>query len=121
MPVFPEQLRYIRKNLFHTVFVVDSTFIYGLEAIDTIISLYENSFPMRFGVILYSTKFIKKIESNNGELPLDPVENDSGTEEDVSSLIKDHTLIHHRHIQRFMDYSRVGCTRFLYPTTKETT
>ncbi|XP_059648746.1 uncharacterized protein LOC132294774 isoform X2 [Cornus florida] len=41
-------------------------------------------FPMRFGVILYSTKFIKKIESNSGELPLDPVENDSGIEEDVS-------------------------------------
>ncbi|XP_059648754.1 uncharacterized protein LOC132294774 isoform X3 [Cornus florida] len=44
-------------------------------------------FPMRFGVILYSTKFIKKIESNSGELPLDPVENDSGIEEDVSSLV----------------------------------
>ncbi|XP_059648174.1 UDP-glucose:glycoprotein glucosyltransferase isoform X1 [Cornus florida] len=87
MPVFPGQLRYIRKNLFHTVFVVDPASICGLEAIDTIISLYENSFPMRFGVILYSAKFIKKIESNSGELPLDPVENDSGTEEDVSSLI----------------------------------
>ncbi|XP_059649193.1 uncharacterized protein LOC132295109 isoform X2 [Cornus florida] len=55
-----------------------------IQAIDTIISLYENSFPMRFGVILYSTKFIKKIESNSEELLLDPVENDSGTEEDVS-------------------------------------
>ncbi|XP_059642665.1 UDP-glucose:glycoprotein glucosyltransferase-like [Cornus florida] len=48
-------------------------------------------FPMRFGVILYSTKFIKKIESNSGELPLDPVENNSGTEEDVSSLILTHS------------------------------
>ncbi|XP_059637407.1 UDP-glucose:glycoprotein glucosyltransferase-like [Cornus florida] len=86
MPVFPGQLRYIHKNLFHTVFVLDPASICGLEAIDMIISLYENSFPMRFGVILYSTKFIKKIESNSGELPLDPVKNDSGTEEDVSSL-----------------------------------
>lgn len=32
MPVFPGQLRYIRKNLFHAVFVLDPGSACGLEA-----------------------------------------------------------------------------------------
>lgn len=32
MPVFPGQLRYIRKNLFHAVYVLDPATICGLEA-----------------------------------------------------------------------------------------
>ena len=32
MPVFPGQLRYIRKNLFHAVFVLDPGSTCGLEA-----------------------------------------------------------------------------------------
>ncbi|CAK9160518.1 unnamed protein product [Ilex paraguariensis] len=83
MPVFPGQLRYIRKNLFHAVYVLDPASICGLETVETIISLFENSLPVRFGVILYSTQYIKKIEVNG----VVPVENDSQTGEDVSSLI----------------------------------
>lgn len=51
-----------------------------------IISLFENNFPMRFGVILYSTKSIQKIESNIDELQLSSTEDDSQLE-DVSSLV----------------------------------
>ncbi|KAA8545514.1 hypothetical protein F0562_020298 [Nyssa sinensis] len=87
MPVFPGQLRYIRKNLFHAVFVLDPASICGLESIDMIISLYENNLPMRFGVILYSTNFIKKIEMNGGELPLASVETVNHIGEDMSGLI----------------------------------
>lgn len=83
MPVFPGQLRYIRKNLFHAVFVLDPVTICGLESIDMISSLYENNFPMRFGVILYSTKLIRKIEMTGG-LQFSEMEN---RVEDVSSLI----------------------------------
>lgn len=32
MPVFPGQLRYIRKNIFHAVYVLDPASISGLEA-----------------------------------------------------------------------------------------
>lgn len=32
MPVFPGQLRQIRKNLFHAVFVIDPAMSCGLEA-----------------------------------------------------------------------------------------
>lgn len=32
MPVFPGQLRYIRKNLFHAVYVLDPATSCGLEA-----------------------------------------------------------------------------------------
>ncbi|KAF2319840.1 hypothetical protein GH714_019555 [Hevea brasiliensis] len=85
MPVFPGQLRYIRKNLFHAVYVLDPATSHGLECIDMIISLYENNFPMRFGLILYSSKFIKKIEDGGGDLHLSAVENDS-QKEDTSSL-----------------------------------
>ncbi|GFY94719.1 similar to EMS-MUTAGENIZED BRI1 SUPPRESSOR 1 [Actinidia rufa] len=93
MPVFPGQLRHIRKNLFHAVFVLDPGSTCGLEAslyflsirsIDMIISLYENNLPMRFGVILFSTKFIKTIEMNGRSAPM---ENDGHIGEDPSSLI----------------------------------
>ncbi|XP_077249735.1 EMS-MUTAGENIZED BRI1 SUPPRESSOR 1 isoform X2 [Tasmannia lanceolata] len=88
MPVFPGQLHYIRKNLFHAIYVLDPATICGLESVDTILSMYGNSFPMRFGVILYSSKLIKKMEDSGGELPLFASgKGGSDTEEDISSLI----------------------------------
>lgn len=56
-----------------------------MQSIDMITSFYENSFPMRFGVILYSTQFIKKIEQSGGELHSS--EHDSELEDDKSSLV----------------------------------
>lgn len=85
MPVFPGQLRYIRKNLFHAVFVLDPASVSGFEAIDLITSMFENNLPLRFGVILYSTKFIQKLEMSGGEFP-SLVENGSQIVEDLSSL-----------------------------------
>ncbi|KAI7751028.1 hypothetical protein M8C21_007077 [Ambrosia artemisiifolia] len=82
MPVFPGQLRYIRKNLFHAVYVLDPASICGLETVDTIVTLFENSLPVRFGVILYSTKMIETLQANGGEFP--PLETE--TKEDLSSL-----------------------------------
>ncbi|KAJ4966264.1 hypothetical protein NE237_018113 [Protea cynaroides] len=82
MPAFPGQLRYIRKNMFHAVYVLDPASICGLESIDMIISMYENYFPVRFGVILYSSKLIKKIEEHAGEEA-----EIAHTEEDISNLI----------------------------------
>lgn len=87
MPVFPGQLRYIRKNLFHSVFVLDPGSTCGLESIDMIMSLYENNLPMRFGVILFSTKFIKTVETNGGEIPSASTDNHPDVGEDISSLI----------------------------------
>ncbi|XP_022726085.1 UDP-glucose:glycoprotein glucosyltransferase-like isoform X2 [Durio zibethinus] len=87
MPVFPGQLRYIRKNLFHAVYVLDPATVCGLQSIDMITSFYENSFPMRFGVILYSTQLFKKIEGSGGELHSFALEHDSEIEDDKSSLI----------------------------------
>ncbi|KAL9229315.1 hypothetical protein vseg_004797 [Gypsophila vaccaria] len=83
MPTFPGQMRYIRKNIFHAVYVIDPATSCGLEVIDTILNLYENQFPMRFGVILYSTAFIEKV--NNGKITGES--NPISTEEDISSLI----------------------------------
>ncbi|KAL7002014.1 hypothetical protein U1Q18_003164 [Sarracenia purpurea var. burkii] len=57
------------------------------ESVDMIISLYENNLPMRFGVILFSTKYINTIEMNGGEIPSTPIENESHIGDDVSSLI----------------------------------
>ncbi|KAM7478863.1 hypothetical protein LguiA_027076 [Lonicera macranthoides] len=87
MPVYPGQLRYIRKNLFYAVFVLDPGSVCGLETIDMIMSLFENNTPMRFGVLLYSTKFIEKVESNGGEFPFTHTENDNQIGEDLSGLI----------------------------------
>ncbi|KAI3832673.1 hypothetical protein MKW98_002219, partial [Papaver atlanticum] len=86
MPVYPGQMRYIRKNLFHAVYVFDLASVCGLESVDTILSMYENNFPIRFGVILYSAKLIKKIEQQAGELPLSSAGKDDSME-DISSLI----------------------------------
>ncbi|KAL0384582.1 UNVERIFIED_CONTAM: UDP-glucose:glycoprotein glucosyltransferase [Sesamum radiatum] len=54
------------------------------ETIDMMISLFENNLPMRFGVILYSTKSVENIEANDGELPVAHLKDD---QEDVSNLI----------------------------------
>lgn len=51
-------------------------------------SLYRNKVPMRFGVILYSSKMIKKIEDNGGELPtFSAGKDDRVAEDDISSLV----------------------------------
>jgi hypothetical protein len=55
-----------------------------LQSIDMITSLYENNFPMRFGVILYSSKFVKQIQMNSDS---SAKENDNQNEEDISSLV----------------------------------
>nr|XP_043627577.1 UDP-glucose:glycoprotein glucosyltransferase [Erigeron canadensis] len=91
MPVFPGQQRYIRKNLFHAVYVLDPASICGLETIDTIVTLFENSLPVRFGVILYSKKSIETLEANGGEFPPSSLESDG--HEDLSSLTI--RLFHH--------------------------
>uniref|UniRef100_A0A0E0CPF8 UDP-glucose:glycoprotein glucosyltransferase n=1 Tax=Oryza meridionalis TaxID=40149 RepID=A0A0E0CPF8_9ORYZ len=73
MPVFPGQMRYIRKNLFHAVYIIDM-----------VLSLYQDSVPIRFGIIMYSSRLISVIEENDGNLP---VNDGSKTEEDISILI----------------------------------
>ncbi|MBA0743070.1 hypothetical protein Gogos_005790, partial [Gossypium gossypioides] len=82
VPVFPGQPHYIRKNLYHAVYVLDPA-----TSIDIITSFYENTFPMRFGVILYSAQFIKKVEMSGGELHSSALEHDSEIENDKSSLV----------------------------------
>lgn len=56
-----------------------------------IVNLYENQFPMRFGVILYSSTFTKKAEKN-GAQDLADLDGSSG-EEDISSLVINDTLL----------------------------
>ncbi|ONK57353.1 uncharacterized protein A4U43_C10F19220 [Asparagus officinalis] len=84
MPVFPGQLRYIRKNLFHAVYVLDPATSCGAESIDMILSMYQSNVPMRFGVILYSSKLIKTIEEKGHNYA---VNNEAKNGEDISSLI----------------------------------
>lgn len=79
MPVFPGQMRYIRKNLFHSVYVLDPASACGAETIDTILSLYQDGVPIRFGIIMYSSRFINVIEESDGTL--------TNNGEDISILI----------------------------------
>lgn len=50
-----------------------------MQTIDMILSFYENNFPIRFGVLLYSSKFIKQTESGDDGL--------TRPEADTSSLV----------------------------------
>ncbi|KAF0915839.1 hypothetical protein E2562_039167 [Oryza meyeriana var. granulata] len=84
MPVFPGQMRYIRKNLFHAVYVLDPASACGAETIDMVLSLYQDSVPIRFGIIMYSSRLISVIEENDGNLP---VNDGSKIEEDIAILI----------------------------------
>lgn len=87
MPAFPGQLRYIRKNLFHAVYVIDPATACGLESIETLRSLYENQLPVRFGVILYSTQLIKTIENNGGQIPSSDAVTNAQVKEDLSTMV----------------------------------
>lgn len=51
-----------------------------------IISMYENNLPMRFGVLLYSTTFIKMVEMGGGELQVSRAE-DGQVGEDISTMV----------------------------------
>ncbi|CAL4917139.1 unnamed protein product [Urochloa decumbens] len=77
MPVFPGQMRYIRKNLFHAVYVLDPASSCGAETIDMILSLYQDNVPIRFGIIMYSSRFINAIEESDGTLPVNDGEDTS--------------------------------------------
>ncbi|KAJ7513700.1 hypothetical protein O6H91_23G011200 [Diphasiastrum complanatum] len=68
MPVFPGQLRYIRKNLYNAVYVIDPASPKGLKIIETLMYYHENNVPIRFGVILVSTELSKAIEAKGGYL-----------------------------------------------------
>eukprot|EP00250_Pteridium_aquilinum_P011892 c20372_g1_i1 orf=227-5122(+) len=80
MPVFPGQMRYIKKNLFNAVYIVDPASPAGLKVVDTILYYYENNVPMRFGIILSSSSASKSIADSGGELP------GIGTQKDLSTL-----------------------------------
>lgn len=67
--------------------LINELLLYPLQTIDMIMSLFENNIPMRFGVLLYSTKFIEKVESNGGEFPFASTENDNQIGEDLSGLV----------------------------------
>ncbi|KAK8444902.1 hypothetical protein SEVIR_9G223900v4 [Setaria viridis] len=77
MPVFPGQMRYIRKNLFHAVYVLDPASACGAETIDMVLSLYQDNVPIRFGIIMYSSRFINVIEESDGTLPINDGEDTS--------------------------------------------
>lgn len=84
MPVFPGKMHYIRKNLFHAVYILDPVSPSGLKAVETILYYYENGVPMRFGVILISPHVADSISENGGELPVDGTLKDALS--DLSSL-----------------------------------
>lgn len=81
MPVFPGQLRYVRKNLYHAVYVVDPASGSGLRTIDSMMNNYQSSVPMRFGLIFVAPKVLRRIELN---LPADDALQEG--EKDASSL-----------------------------------
>jgi len=52
-----------------------------LQSIDMIISLYESDFPVRFGIVLYSSKYIMQLEN------LSAKEDRNKFEEDISDMV----------------------------------
>lgn len=69
--------------------MISFNFFVTSQVIDMIANLYENQFPMRFGVILYSTTVIEKAENNGWE----NLASASSTDEDISSLVLNHMLL----------------------------
>ncbi|XP_024372023.1 UDP-glucose:glycoprotein glucosyltransferase isoform X2 [Physcomitrium patens] len=90
MPVFPGQMRYVRKNLYHAVYVIDPATPKGMMAVEAFTMLYENNYPMRFGVILLSGNVLEKIVANGEDIisvESDGVSKDKNSETDLSLLI----------------------------------
>ncbi|GBC31348.2 uncharacterized protein OCT59_016320 [Rhizophagus irregularis] len=50
-PIYPGHMRYIRKNLFNTLFVIDLSSVKSLEVINEIKLFIERNIPIRFGLI----------------------------------------------------------------------
>lgn len=47
-----------------------------MQSIDMIVSLYENNFPVRFGVVLYSSKYVMQLEDHSAKEDVDKFEED---------------------------------------------
>lgn len=56
-----------------------------LQTIDTILSLHQDSVPVRFGIIMYSSRLINVIEENDG----------SKSDEDTSTLVIMFSVFHY--------------------------
>ena len=59
MPVFPGQLRYIRKNIFHAVYVLDPASICGLEVMLLVSKVgHSNKLLNYFLIVRFGLQFI---------------------------------------------------------------
>ncbi|KAL3679974.1 hypothetical protein R1sor_022930 [Riccia sorocarpa] len=83
MPAYPGQMRYIRKNLYHAVYVIDPALPVELKLVENIVYYVQNHVPVRFGVILASSKQIEAVESKGGDVSALP----ESEEVDVSEMI----------------------------------
>ncbi|CAM6098919.1 unnamed protein product [Calypogeia fissa] len=83
MPAYPGQMRYIRKNLYHTIYIIDPASPSGLKTVERMSHYFQNNVPMRFGVGFLSSQILNKIETHGGDFPSTK---ESDEEEDVSEL-----------------------------------
>lgn len=58
-----------------------------------ILSMVQNSVPMRFGVILYSSALIKHIEENKHHFHVAAEDDDFSAGDDISSLVYSFTYL----------------------------
>jgi UDP-glucose:glycoprotein glucosyltransferase len=48
-----------------------------MQTIDMVLSLYQDNVPIRFGIIMYSSRLINGIEESDGTLPVNDGEDTS--------------------------------------------
>lgn len=58
-----------------------------------ILSMYLSSVPMRFGVLLYSSKLIKTVQENGGKYPTSTVKDETKNGEDISTLVSSYIIV----------------------------
>eukprot|EP00271_Cylindrocystis_brebissonii_P006379 TRINITY_DN19145_c0_g1_i1.p1 TRINITY_DN19145_c0_g1~~TRINITY_DN19145_c0_g1_i1.p1 ORF type:complete len:1550 (-),score=253.58 TRINITY_DN19145_c0_g1_i1:616-4587(-) len=69
MPVFPGQMRSIKKNLYHAVYALDPSSSAGLKSVEEISYFLRNMVPIRFALLLVSPKRVDEARqaSSSGE------------------------------------------------------
>eukprot|EP00850_Spirogloea_muscicola_P001151 SM000004S15021 [mRNA] locus=s4:854375:863925:+ [translate_table: standard] len=68
MPAYAGQIRAVRKNLFHAVYIIDPATPAGLQVVEAIMDQFQRFLPVRSAVMLAATDVLRQMEQHGSDL-----------------------------------------------------
>eukprot|EP00850_Spirogloea_muscicola_P001842 SM000007S20802 [mRNA] locus=s7:271985:281468:- [translate_table: standard] len=68
MPAYAGQIRAVRKNLFHAIYIIDPATPAGLQVVEAIMDQFQRFLPVRSAVMLAATDVLRQMEQHGSDL-----------------------------------------------------